>query len=373
MKFFLLFFLFCSHDGVLAVADKNQELRQLQARIKALADSLSNLSQQKNQAISELKHIEQQYGETSRAIQDLGLQVSVKQRRINEIQQEIQLQNAWLLTQRSRLAEQVKIAYTLGRQEQLKLLLNQQDINRSHRMMTYYQYFNQARLNQLQGINVSLQLLTTLEQEKLDEKQGLVKLIAENKLRQEQLVLSKTKRKHILLKIKRDYQDNSQQFSRLKKNKQRLKTLIAKLRQVAPTKITTQSFIKLKGKLPWPVQGKIIKSYGSQRSGGKWNGVLIQAKEGNKIKAIAHGQIVFSDWFKGYGLLVIIRHDKNFISLYAFNQSLYSKVGDWVNAGDTIATLGNSGGRDKASLYFEIRQRNKLLNPQKWCKKGINL
>ncbi len=357
----------------MAAASKDQELRQIQDKIKVLADNLNNLNKQKNQASAELKRVEQQYGEISRTVQELDTQVNVKRQRIKEIQQEMQLQNSWLLTQKSQLAEQVKTAYALGRQEQLKLLLNQQDVNRSSRIMTYYKYFNQARLDKLQRINASLQLLTALEQQKLLEKQGLAKLIADNKLLQEQLVLSKTERTQLLAQIKKDYQDNSQQLSRLKKNEKQLKLLISRLAIATQTeianKIKTQSFTRLRGKLPWPVQGKIAKSFGSQRSGSKWNGVLIQAQEGTKIQAIAHGQIVFSGWFKGYGLLVILKHDKNFMSLYAFNQSLYGEVGDWVNTGDTIATLGNSGGREKAALYFEIRKKNKPLNPEKWCKK----
>jgi len=239
--------------------------------------------------------------------------------------------------------------------------------------MTYYQYFNQARLDKLQRINASLQLLTMLEQEKQMEKQELAKLIATNKLLQEQVAQSKIERKQLLAKIKQDYQNKRTQLSRLKKNEKKLKNLISTLEKVRQTetvsKIAARPFAKLKGKLPWPVQGKIVRSFGSRRSDSKWNGVLMRAKEGKKIKSIAHGQVVFSDWFKGYGLLVIIKHDKNFMSLYAFNQSLYSEVGDWVNAGDTIATLGNSGGRNKAGLYFEIRKKNKPLNPKKWCKK----
>ncbi|GAW86081.1 conserved hypothetical protein [Bathymodiolus platifrons methanotrophic gill symbiont] len=357
----------------MAAVNNDKELRQVQQKIKTLADNLSRLNKQKGHASSELKRVERQYGEISRTIQTLNTQSKQKQKRINDIQQEIQIQNGWLLTQKEQLAEQVKTAYALGRQEQLKLLFNQQDVSRSSRVMTYYQYFNQARLDKLQRINSSLQLLTTLEQEKQQEKQVLAKVVAENKLLQEQLVISKTERKQLLVKIKQDYKKNSKQLSRLKKNEKQLKRLITTLQKATQVKIVAEapakSFTKLKGKMPWPVKGKIVRSFGSQRADGKWNGVLLRAKEGTKIKAIAHGQVVFSDWFKGYGLLVIVKHDKTFMSLYAFNQSLYKEVGDWVNAGETLATLGNSGGRDKAGLYFEIRKKNKPLNPKKWCKK----
>jgi len=369
----------------MAAVTNDKELRQVQDKIKVIADDLSRLNKQKGHANSELKRIEREYGKISRTAQELNIQASLKQKRINQIQQEIQLQNGWLLTQKEQLAEQVKTAYALGRQEQLKLLFNQQDINRSSRIMTYYRYFNQARLDKLQRINNSLQLLTTLKQDKQQEKQALTKLMADNELLQAKLATSKAERKQLLAKIKQDYKHSSQKLSRLKKNEKQLKRLITALQKSAPSKTTrtkaktksktatksssAKSFRKLKGKMPWPVKGKVVRSFGSQRSGGKWNGVLLRAKEGTKIKAIAHGQVVFSDWFKGYGLLVIVKHDKNYMSLYAFNQSLYKETGDWVNAGDTLATLGNSGGRDKAGLYFEIRKKNKPLNPKRWCKK----
>lgn len=357
----------------MAAASKDNQLRQIQEKIKALAESLSRLDKQKGHADSELKKVEQQYGKISRTVKELNTQVSLKQQRINAIQEEMQLQNGWLLTQQSHLAKQVRTAYALGRQEQLKLLFNQQDSTRSSRVMTYYRYFNQARINKLQRINASLQLLSTLEQEKQQEIQALEKLVADKKVLQTELEKSKRERQQLLVKIKEEYRQSNSELSRLKKNEQQLKQLISALEKVAKaqpvSEKTSQPFIKLKGKLPWPVAGKIARSYGSSRSGGRWNGVLISAKEGSKIKAIAHGQVIFSGWFKGYGLLVIIKHDNNFMSLYAFNQSLYREEGEWVNAGDIIATLGKSGGRDKAGLYFEIRKKDKTLNPAKWCQK----
>ncbi|MCK5355412.1 MAG: peptidoglycan DD-metalloendopeptidase family protein, partial [Methyloprofundus sp.] len=276
--------------------------------------------------------------------------------------------------QKTQLAGQVKSAYVLGRQEQLKLLFNQQDAGRTSRIMTYYQYFNKARLDKLSRLNNSLQLLNTLETEKQLERQQLTDLINHKTQQQNELDQTAIERKKILAKIKKEYRQGSTQLSRLKKDEQQLKRLITKLQQAVqkPPPVmanTTLAFHQLKGKLPWPVKGKVIRSFGSSRSGGKWNGTLIKANKGKKIKAIAHGQVIFSDWFKGYGLLVIIKHDSQYISLYAFNQSLYKNVGDWVEAGDILATVGNSGGRDKPGLYFEIRQKDRPVNPKKWCKK----
>ncbi|NOQ14751.1 MAG: peptidoglycan DD-metalloendopeptidase family protein [Methyloprofundus sp.] len=358
-----------------ATTDKDKELRQVQDKIKSVANHLSQLKKQQNQATAELKRIEQQHGKLARVTQALSSQVQQKQQRINDIQQEIQLQNGWLLMQQTQLAGQVKSAYALGRQEQLKLLFNQQDISRSSRIMTYYQYFNRARLDKLSRINASLQLLNTLDQENQREKQELAALVENNKLQQNALAQTKKQREKILAKINKNYRQNATQLSGLKKNEQQLKVLISTLQkasQKTSPKVSLNPnsalpFHRLKGKLTWPVKGKIVRSFGSSRSGGRWNGVLIKAKEGTKIKAIARGKVIFSDWFKGQGLLVIVQHEKKYMSLYAFNQSLYKEVGDWVEAGDVLATVGSSGGRAKPGLYFEIRNKGKPLNPKKWC------
>ena len=375
MRVFLLLLvvLLSSHTLCVAATNKGKELRQVQDKIKSVANNLSQLKEQQHQATSELKRIEQQHGRIARVIQTLSSQVRQKQQRINDIQQEIQLQNGWLLMQQTQLAGQVKSAYALGRQEQLKLLFNQQDISRSSRIMTYYQYFNRARLDKLSRINASLQLLNTLNQENQLEKQELATLIAGNKQQQNELVQTKKEREKILAKINKNYRQNAKQLSGLKENEKQLKRLVSTLQkalqEASLNKRSAQPFHRLKAKLPWPVKGKIVHTFGSSRSGGTWNGVLIKAREGTKIKAIAHGKVIFSDWFKGHGLLVIVQHEKKYMSLYAFNQSLYKEVGDWVEAGDILATVGNSGGRDKPGLYFEIRNKGKPLNPKKWCKK----
>ena len=375
MRVVLLLLLLCSHTLSMAATNKDHELRQVQDRIKSVANTLVQLKKQQAQAIADLKRVELRQGKLSRSIQTLNQQQQQTQQRLKEILQEVQQQNSWLQTQKTQLAGQVKSAYALGRQEQLKLLFNQQDAGRTSRIMTYYQYFNKARLDKLSRLNSSLRLLNTLEKEKHLERQQLTDLINNKTQQQNELDQTAIERKKILAKIKKEYRQGSTQLSRLKKDEQQLKHLITKLQQAVqkphpPIANTTLAFHQLKGKHPWPVKGKVIRSFGSSRSGGKWNGTLIKANKGKKIKAIAHGQVIFSDWFKGYGLLVIIKHDSQYISLYAFNQSLYKNVGDWVEPGDILATVGNSGGRDKPGLYFEIRKKDRPVNPKKWCKKS---
>jgi septal ring factor EnvC (AmiA/AmiB activator) len=131
-----------------------------------------------------------------------------------------------------------------------------------------------------------------------------------------------------------------------------------------------QPFAKLRGRLNWPSRGKLITRYGSARKVGKlkWQGVNISAPEGTEVRAISHGRVAFSDWLRGFGLLTIIDHGDGYMSLYGGNQSLFKEVGDWVEAGEAIASVGNSGGRQDSALYFEIRHNGKPSNPLKWCR-----
>ena len=131
-----------------------------------------------------------------------------------------------------------------------------------------------------------------------------------------------------------------------------------------------KAFAGLRGKLKWPSRGRLANRYGSRRKEGKlkWQGVMIKAPEGTEVTAISHGRIAFSDWLRGFGLLTIIDHGDGYMSLYGGNQSLYKEVGDWVEAGDVIASVGNSGGHRETALYFEIRHNGKPTNPLKWCR-----
>jgi septal ring factor EnvC (AmiA/AmiB activator) len=132
----------------------------------------------------------------------------------------------------------------------------------------------------------------------------------------------------------------------------------------------TKPFAKMKGQLPWPIKGAIIRQFGSPRFETRWDGVLISATEGTDIRAVTAGHVVFADWLRGYGLMIILDHGGGYMTLYAFNQSLYKKVGESVAAGTVIAAVGSSGGREDSGLYFGIRSKGKPVNPVIWCKKG---
>lgn len=184
---------------------------------------------------------------------------------------------------------------------------------------------------------------------------------------------TKSERKAVLVKLNRQVQSKSSQLKRLKQSEKKLAALITILQQEINDfpfdNGVVKAFASLKGKLPWPVKGTLIKKFGDRRSESRWDGVLIEAKEGSEVRAVTRGRVVYADWLRGYGLLTIIKHDKGYMTLYAFNQSLYKAKGDWVEAGTVISTVGLSGGRSKAGLYFGVRKKGKPVNPVKWCRK----
>ena len=129
---------------------------------------------------------------------------------------------------------------------------------------------------------------------------------------------------------------------------------------------------KLKGKLNWPTTGKLKDIYGKKRKTGRvrWNGVMIMARAGQDVKAVSHGRVAFAEFLRGYGLLLILDHGDGYMSLYGHNQTIYKEIGEWVETGETIASIGTSRGKKHSGLYFEIRYNGKPSNPVRWCRSG---
>jgi len=378
VKHFLLIIFFvsyASYSNVIAadVANKTKELTGLQTRIKKVNQKLNELKSKKSALLSELKSLDMQYGKSAVFLKQL--ESHIKQQRIvlEESQQQIEEKLHQIDSQKHVLELQVKAAYGMGRNEKLKLMLNQQDPALSGRVMVYYDYFNKSRLKEISKINLDLRQLRDLEAQRLKEAALLEEKLEKRKLERIVLLETKTGRKALLVKINGQFASKKQQLSRYKASEKRLKSLISSLQQTMDDfpfeEGAVKEFARLKGKLPWPTKGKLVKRFGAQRSESKWDGVLIRAKEGANIRVVTRGRVIYADWLRGYGLLTIIDHGKGYMTLYAFNQSLYKSVGDWVDAGTIIASVGQSGGQTDTGLYFGIRKKGKPVNPVKWCRK----
>jgi septal ring factor EnvC (AmiA/AmiB activator) len=360
----------------------DEEREQKQAELKVLRESISSLREEidstrtlHSSANRELQKTEVAIGRTVKNLKRLNRKITQQKRRLKKLYQEKRQNEKELAAQRNLLAEQLRTAYKNGRQEYLKLMLNQQDPAAITRVMTYYNYFNKART---QRIDIALQTIARLEQLKIKiEKQQLVlkDLKQEQLVEKQQLEESYNERAVVVARLKQELNSKDKQLSQLRENEQHIQRLLQAIREVMPELLKvpekTKPFGKLRGKLVWPARGKINNVYGKKRKAGRlsWNGIVIKAPEGRDVHAVARGRVAYADWLRGYGLLVIIDHGDGYMSLYGHNQSLFKETGDWVEAGEEIASVGNSGGQQHSGLYFEIRHNGKPTNPGKWCRK----
>lgn len=353
------------------VSMQARELKKLRLRINEITANITQLGKEKDSLTAKLSEIEKQYSRLNKEILHLNKQVVENKQHIIKINKDIVKQKNLLRRQQQQLQGQVRAAYALGRQEKLKLILNQQDTALSSRILKYYDYFNQTRIKQIRIISASVSALAMLQEEKQATAKTIQQLLMQYKQDRLKLAESRSARKKLLLAKTKDYEEKSRQLSKLRQNEQKLTQLIEQLQQAVDDfpldAEAAKPFAQLKGKLHWPVKGRLIKTFGSGRDDRRWDGVLIAAKEGTQVKVVTRGRVVYSDWLRGYGMLLIVDHGKHYMTLYAFNQSLFKSVGDWVERGDVIASVGASGGRKETGLYFAIRKDGKALNPVKWC------
>ena len=372
----------------------------------------------------QLAELDKLYGSRSALLKTLENQTAKQKQNLVKIQAEVQALTLEINKQNDELAGQVKTMYAMGNKERIKLLLNQQDPILTSRMMAYYDYLNARRVNQLTTTSETLRRLENLKKQNELETAQLEQNLAQKRLEQNSVDSIKKQRAQLLRSATPDFLSNEQQINRLKDSETALKNLLSNL-QTSNSDLTSEiekarsvrkkrleaeeeialtspqifddepaiamphkaqnkspeplnsievfpsldgDFAKLKGNLPFPVKGELMQKFGSALENSKLDGIIIAANEGTDIQSITDGKVVYADWMRGYGLIIIVDHGKGYISLYAFNQSLYKKVGDVVNAGDVIASVGLSGGHDRASLYFGIRKKGKALDPLEWCR-----
>jgi septal ring factor EnvC (AmiA/AmiB activator) len=341
----------------------------------ALKKLLDEFKRTRSSLQTELSKSEVQIGTLKTKIKAIEQQLDKQQQRLAELQGERRQLKLAQKQQQKYIEQQILAAYQIGHENKLKILLNQQDPEKLSRSLNYYDYFNRARSEQIeQYVNIITELnnieprITKTTESLSNSRQSL--LLEHNKL-----LDSKTKRKQNLAKINAAIKNKDQQLRKTAKDRAELEQLLATMKQSIANISTPTDYLPfktLRGKLPWPVAGKPSNNFGGRRSGSdvRWKGLSIPAREGVEVTAIHHGRVIFADWLRGSGLLVILDHGDGYMSLYAHNQSLLRETGEWVNTGEAIATVGNSGGQQSANLYFEIRHNGQPTDPRKWCKRS---
>ena len=348
-----------------AIETDLQKYRKLLTRTTDKRSRIENTLQDNEKKISKLIN----------KINDIKTQLQQSEAQISQLNREQQKLHKAKTGQQHHIAQHIRTAYELGNTEFLKMLLNQEDPNETARMLTYYGYFNRARAAQINRYNATIAELDRVALALTREHQ----LLGENRqsLSSKWSALADTRatKQSTLKALNDEITATGTTLTRLEEDQEKFEQLMVQfqrhlanlsypssLRDAAP-------FATMRGKLHLPVAGRISHRFGNKRSHGrlKWQGMVIEASEGEPVYAVHPGRVVFSDWLRGFGLLLIINHGDGYMSLYGHNQALYREIGDLVIAGDVIATVGNSGGQGNAGLYFEIRIAGKPSDPLIWC------
>ena len=353
-------------------AQARAKLAEVRSRIAALTGRLGGELKQRDALSARLRDIDLGITAKRQRLEGLRGAEAAAERRRGELRVEAARVKHELEGERSALAAQVRAAYLMGQQERLKLLLSQDDPSSAGRMSAYYGYFARERSEKIAQIRDRVDHLQQLQTE-LDQTTDKLHTLQSDAARQlADLQHARQDRAQALAAVSHEVSSGSEELKRLKREEQAEENLVADLARVLQDfPIDTQeSFQGLKGKLPWPVSGKITARYQDLRTdtaqaGLRSNGVLIETTPGTKVRAPYFGRVVYADWLQGLGLLLIIGHKGDYLTLYGHAEVLYKSVGDWVSPGDVIAGMSESG---SPQLYFEIREGRTPMDPKAWLK-----
>jgi septal ring factor EnvC (AmiA/AmiB activator) len=357
----------------LAAAQSGREREQLQAvrnEIKAVEQRLAAQTAQRDDGARGLRGAETEIAAANRKLGEVRASLRTQQARRRALDEQTARAAKRLDAERLALGNQVRMSYMTGREEAFKLLLSQDSAAAVGRMLVYYEYFNRARGVRIDAVTAQLKGLDELRATGEEVGRELAALETAQAGEVATLARARDQRKAALAKIDADIGDATAKIGKLRAEEKRLAELLAELTAATAgfPVATDQPFASFKGKLAWPVQGRLLGDYGQPRDGGplKWSGVLLEASAGTPVRAIYHGRVAFADWLPGLGLLAIVDHGDGYMSLYGHNEALLREPGDWVEPGEAIGQVGDTGGLARPALYFEIRQNGEPVNPNAW-------
>ena len=345
------------------------QLAAVKAEIERITREVAASQVERDRLTRDLKSAELSVGEAREAWLEVRRQRAEGAARRAQLATEQHARETQLAENRTALAGQMRAAYTLGRQEPLKLLLNQKDPALAGRMFVYYSYFGRARAGQIKLIEDDVQRIAELGSELEVQDAKLAELEKQQRAQLATLETAREKRSQVLASLEAQSHTRAQSLERLKGEQAGLERLLRELR-AAMARFPVEgndAFTRLRGKLSWPVSGQLIARFGDARAGGvHWDGVLVATERGTPVKAVCAGRVIYADWLPGLGLLAIVDHGDGYLSLYGHNDRLLKAAGEEVAAGDAIAAAGDSGGSSRPELYFEIRKGGKPVDPRPW-------
>jgi len=350
-----------------------KKLEKVQQSINKVKEHLKSTRYKRGHVVTELQQLESKISKNSVELKETRAKVEKLNNKVSDLRGELDKLQRKLKTQRQSLSEQIRAAYAIGRQQQVKMLLNQQDPAEMGRVMVYFDYLNRAREQHITEFLHNIAEKKRLEEELNTALTAYQETLSTRKKQKNTLLSQRLKRNQLLTRLEQEISNQEKNLSELEGSRNRIEKLLMSLGElladIPQSPSDSRPFKQQKGKLPWPASGPFLATYGEPRKQGglKWNGVLISTAHGTPVRAVSHGRIAFADWLQGFGFITIIDHGEGYMSLYGHNETLIKQAGDWVNSGEVIATSGDSGGQPMPGVYFEIRSRGKPVNPGGWC------
>jgi len=358
--------------GVLAAAG-GDDAQTLDRAIAELERRQQALQSERGQVHEELARLEEAMGRLAGRLRELAQQDRRLRSQAAELEEARKERRAELAELRRQLAELIRAAYLAGREERLKLLLNQEDPALVGRMLAYHDYLARERSEKIEASRRLLAEIEALSEEIEAKRRRLERLTAEVGEQRRQLAERNEARQALLARIDAQLKAAGERLRQMREDRRRLARVIEAsaqaLRALEPP--GGIAFAKRRGKLRWPLEGRLGARFGTEKIADlRWDGVIIWAPEGREVKAVHPGRVAYADWLRGYGLLLIIDHGDGYMTLYGHNQALLKELGDWVTEGEVIGLAGRSGGLRRAGIYFGIRHQGKAVDPARWCRRG---
>ncbi|WP_440056242.1 murein hydrolase activator EnvC family protein [Pseudoalteromonas sp. T1lg65] len=346
-----------------------EDLSAVQQEIKKSTQAYNQQRAEIKAMESKLRSFELDIAKSAKALSLTAKGIADNQQEQSELRRQSHQLASKKQTLEKLLAAQLKSAYMTGAHDYSRMLLNQEKAAKLERTISYYNYFNKARIRQLNELKLVSEQLNSTQQSLLLAQRRLEALKTQQTERHQQLQIARQERQAHLAALNEKLKSTQSAIAYLKENEQ---TLIATLEELSKVQSVDEIILaglrNLKGKMPWPVQGRIKHRFGQRKHAGmNWKGVLIDASDGDGINSIAPGQVVFADWLNGFGWVIVLDHGDGYMSLYGHAQTLLRDVGDQVQSGETIALVGQSGGQRNPGLYFELRHKGSAVDPVKWC------
>lgn len=381
------------------VAEKKSDLKELRSQIEALRKEMSEAEGKRANVADQLKDVEQEISSTQRDLLLLTHQRSKVQDTLKDLGAQARELEGLLGSQQAQLGNLVYRHYLLGNPDSLHVLLNGSDPNQIARDLRYLLAIGKARSQLVREIEINLQRKQALTATTKERATELAAIETRQKEQHGKLLAQRGQRKAVLEKISAKISEHRREIGNLQRDEKQLSQLIERLARIiaarniprkesrpppekrtpgkaaapeisnenTPEAVPAGSFAQLKGRLHLPARGVVSNRFGAARQeGSTWKGLFIRAQTGGEVKAIASGRVVFADWMRGFGNLMIVDHGSSYLSIYGNNDALLRQVGDSVRGGDTVASIGNSGGNPESGLYFELRHQGQPLDPLKW-------